>query len=275
MKSVLKNNLNNSIEHSILKAQGFKFSCDDINILNNLINSVATNENVNYFNLLKLLMLEKHNDNENEVLMIDDEVFNNISKENVILRANVGERFDINFFKNTPLYISNGANGSGLYFAENEYNYILQHFKKFEELQIKTGNVWKMVINPNANLIDRITLYKLQQRLIQAVNNEQYEDGTPLKFNCNKQILINLLNSDVSVIAILFGAQAIYVPFKHASRENGTSGDLILLDKNAVCLPKNGVYKCNMKIDLKDVATNESEIREKLSNFMYGEEQKK
>lgn len=108
MKSALKNNLNNSIEHSILKAQGFKFSCDDINILNNLINSVATNENVNYFNLLKLLMLEKHNDNENEVLMIDDEVFNEIAKENVILRANVGERFDINFFKNTPIYISNG-----------------------------------------------------------------------------------------------------------------------------------------------------------------------
>lgn len=272
MKSILESEYAKNLQKGVLKSRGFKIAESDLQIINKIVQentkellqiSPRSRSNAKFVNFL---LEKKYGNAVNETTVVDDDVFNELAEKNVLLRANVGERFDVNFFANTPLYVADGDNGSGLYFCENETDYVKNHFKKFSNTLEKVGNVWKMVVNPNASLIDRITLYQTQQKLIENVNRGFYDDGSKCEFNGNKNALINFLQCDVSVVAVLMGAQIIYVPFKHLS-QGKSSGDAIVLDKSAVML-SNKIYRCNAKVDLSnlDSANEQSKIDALLNN---------
>lgn len=256
-----------------VKASEFKISDNDLEILinmckdNRIVDIINSNKGVNHQNAFLANLLKFYIRGENgdfKPLVLSDEEFNKLKNVNTMYRATSIGSHDLNRLLNSPMELRGGSNGSGIYFAEGEdgkvADYCISHLRDKNVVE-SHGNIYMAALNPEASIVDKFALHYVSGQLIKSINDGCYPDGTKLEVGCNKQTLTDLLSFDTTIVALLMGVNAIYVPFRKFIDKNRALGHYILLDKKAIAVSSN-LDSQNASVDIANLKSNpENEIK--------------
>lgn len=176
---------------------------------------------------------------------------------NTIYRATFGESYDLKQLANSPLHFAAGSNGTGLYaVTESRFakSYIKNHLsKKFTQFDNKTGNILKICIDKNSIVINKLDIFRACKRFEKEITQMDLPDDF-------KNLFISFVSSDISISALLLGADAIFLP----------NGHIIILNKDILIFPENQTdfEKCTLKIDLEKFRNQDKTEHEKADNFL-------
>lgn len=259
---------------------GFKIPPRDLEILVSLCRDPQIAERVKsgYYrsdgklsDLLKFYIRDGNGDFKPTV--ISDSDFDKLENINAMFRATSNASHDINTFLNSKIVLRDGDNGSGVYFSEGSGlylpNYVVNHLKD-KPVNEPVGNIYKVALNPDASIVNKMFLFQTMNELKKSIDNGCYLDGTKLNLGCDKEVLKRLLSNDVSVVALLMGANAIYVPFRECATVQGKSmflGHYILLDKSPAVITEN-TDKLNAKVNITKLKTNPEPEIEKIKSIL-------
>ncbi len=261
----------------IKNALGLKIPKEDLEILsylclnNDIIKHLFSDNRSNLSDhslVNKFRSYKKPDKSLDEAIVVNEKTFSELFSVTGLYRSTFGEEYNLTQFLNSKLHYSAGSNGSGVYFTENDPKYSIEHFKKSDEnkSQSRFGHLFKVALNPESKVIDKIKLFEVQRDLITAVNNKQYADGEKIEFKCDKEVLVRMLQSDPSLIALMIGVSSVYVPFRNFTNQ-GNFGHFVMLNKNAAAVSKNQ-DSLDVKVDIQNLKNNpeqeKSIISEKL-----------
>lgn len=196
--------------------------------------------------------LQQHKPNQNET---KEKTYGN-----TIFRATFGDTYNLQQIANTPLYYSKGSNGTGLYAATDDIfgkSYIKTHLlKRFRDFDQKTGNIIKIGIDENATVMSKIDIHKAQKRFVEEISQMNINGDS-------KNIFKMFLSSDVSLSAILLGADIMFMP----------NGHVIILNKDALIFPKEkeDFQNCTLKIDLEKFRAKDKDEVQRVDEFLQPE----
>ena len=258
----------------IKEKYGFKIPEKDLEILVSVCKDSRFAENLksdfrSYANLAELIKfyVRKEKSKDYSPIIVDEKEFEKLEEQNAMFRATSNEPYDVNFFLNSKIVLRNGDNGSGIYFSEGSGSYlpryVISHLRD-KPVNENTGNIYKVALNPDASFIDRTILYMIIKDLTKAIDDGCYSDGTKLNIGCDKELLKRVISCDFAVVALLLGANAIYVPYKENALVQGDKkflGHYVLFDKKPVIVTSN-TLKLNTKVDITNLKAN-SENSEK------------
>lgn len=174
-----------------------------------------------------------------------------------IYRATFGEAYTLEQLAASPLHYSAGSNGTGLYAVTNDgqgKHYIKMHLlKKFSKFDQKTGNIIKVKLAENATVLDKTNIFMAQRHFVENILNLDIQSEL-------KSALISFLSSDVSIPALLLGADVMYIP----------NGHVVVLNKNALAFPANkeDFENSTLRIDLEKYRNHDKHEQQKADEFL-------
>ena len=269
MKSFYELQQEGIVKPMLKNPRGYKIPKDDLEILTQMCRNSEIAKRVLFYGerqcdpeLTTIFNENKHGGSEGgKPLIVDEKKFEELFQVNALYRGTFNDEFDINQFLNSKVEFRIGVNGSGIYFSENDPKYSL-NFLLNTPSKATEGHFFKVALNPNANLVDKMMIYKVRGELISAINHGCYADGEKLNLKCDPQVLINLLQSDTSLVALLLGASAVYIPYRNSTPQ-GFWGHYVLLDKSAVAVTKDTTH-LDTKIDFDNLRNNFDNENEKI-----------
>lgn len=280
MKTFLELQEEGLVKPIIKNKYGFKIPERDLEILVEMCRNSQFAERIKLENirsdaylsdLLKFYI--RGNDGDFKPITVSDSEFEKLENQNAMFRATSNEAHNINHLLNSKVVLRDGDNGSGIYFSEGVGSfvprYVISHLKD-KPVNENVGNIYKVALNPDASVVDRIFLYNTIKELKKAVDNGCYADGTKLTFGCDKELLKKVLSNDFSVVALLMGANAIYVPLKETAMIQNQFkflGHFILLDKNPIIVPKE-TSQLNARVDITNLKNNPTEEIAKIQSVL-------
>lgn len=240
-----------------------KISYDDLNLFKEFITKYNLTEflikSTNEISLNISLVIEKWfaflQKNKNVPTIKKDAVYGN-----TIYRATFGESFTLEQLANNPLHYSPGSNGTGLYAVTNSQmgiSYIKNHLtKRFSPFTNNIGNVLKIDISENAVVMSKMHLCVAKTRFNEEISQMPI---TPEE----KTIYSNFINLDISIIAMLLGADIMFMP----------NGHVIVLNKNSLIFPesKEELNKRTLRVNLEKIRLKDKEEQNKINNFIQPE----
>lgn len=177
-----------------------------------------------------------------------------------IYRATFGAAYTLEQLKNTPLYFSPGANGSGMYAVVNDRfgtSYIKSHLRKqFQAFDNKKGNILRIDVKEGSKVMSKIDIHQARDRFAREISQMSIDTAI-------KKCLIDFLNSDTSITALLLGADMMYLP----------NGHVIVLNKDSLMFPETqeGFEKYTLRVDLEKFrAKDECEVQ-RVDEFLQPE----
>lgn len=178
---------------------------------------------------------------------------------NSIYRATFGESFTLEQLAKNPLHYSRGSNGTGLYAVTNSQmgiSYIKNHLTKRFSPFSNNGNILKIDISENAVVMSKMHLCVARTRFNEEISQMPI---TPEE----KTIYSNFINLDISIIAMLLGADIMFMP----------NGHVIVLNKNSLLLPesKEELNKRTLRVNLEKIRLKDKEEHNKIDNFIQPE----
>lgn len=156
-----------------------------------------------------------------------------------IYRATFGATYTLEQLASTSLHFSPGANGSGLYAVVNDRfgtSYIKNHLRKqFQAFDNKKGNILKIDVKEGAKVMSKIDIHLARDRFAREISQ--------MSINADiKKCIIDFLNSDSSITALLLGADMMYLP----------NGHVIVLNRDSLIFSKTQekCEKYTLRVDL-------------------------
>lgn len=174
-----------------------------------------------------------------------------------IYRATFGEPYTLEQLAASPLHYSAGSNGTGLYAVTDDVqgkHYIKMHLmKKFSKFDQKTGNIIRINLADNAVVMNKTDVFITQRRFINEILEQNIQSEL-------KSALIAFISSDVSIPALLLGADVMYIP----------NGHVVVLNKNALAFPQNkaNFENCTLKINLEKYRNHDKHEQQKADEFL-------
>lgn len=179
---------------------------------------------------------------------------------NSIYRATFGEEYTLEQLASAPLYFSPGANGSGLYAVVNDRfgtSYIKSHLRKqFHAFDNKKGNILKIDVKEDAKVMSKIDIHLARNRFSEEISQ--------MSINADvKKCLIDFLNSDTSIAALLLGADMMYLP----------NGHVIVLNRDSLMFPETQEEreKYTLRVDLEKFRAKDEKEVQKVDDFLQPE----
>lgn len=176
---------------------------------------------------------------------------------NTVYRATFGSDYTLEQLATSPLHYSAGSNGTGLYAATNDpfgKGYIKNHLsKQFKAFDQKIGNVLKINLAEDAKVMSKIDIHRARDRFLQEINHLDIHEDLKTTFCA-------LLTSDISISAMLLGADVMYMP----------NGHVVVLNKDALLLPETqeDFDKSTLKVNLEKFRDKDMEEVLKVDSFL-------
>lgn len=182
---------------------------------------------------------------------------NNFEYGGTVFRATFGKHYTLEQLAQSPLYFSKGCNGTGLYTAVNSImgkSYIKYHLNnKFLPYEYNTGNILKIDVSDNAAIINKMQILKAQNKITDEILNTNIDKDL-------KKLFIDFFKLDVSIPAMFFGADLIYIP----------NGHIIILNKGVLMFPKKPeqLQNNNLQVNLEKFREKDSNELAKVDKFL-------
>lgn len=174
-----------------------------------------------------------------------------------VYRATFGDTYTLEQLASNPLYFSAGSNGSGLYAAVDDNfgkSYIKGHLhKQFKAFDNNQGNVLKIDVKDDAKIMSKIDIHRAKNRFIEEISQMNIDADL-------KNAFIEFIDSDVSISAILLGADMMYLP----------NGHVVILNKNSLLFPQTpeGFENHTLRVDLEKFRAKNLDEIQKVDDFM-------
>lgn len=180
---------------------------------------------------------------------------------NSIYRATFGAAYTLEQLANAKsLHFSPGANGSGLYAVVNDRfgtSYIKSHLRKqFQAFDNKKGNILKIDVKEGARVMSKIDIHLARDRFAREISQMSIDTDI-------KKCLIDFLNSDTSITALLLGADMMYLP----------NGHVIVLNMDSLMFPETQEEreKYTLRVDLEKFRVKDEREVQRVDEFLQPE----
>ncbi len=177
--------------------------------------------------------------------------------ETPIFRATFGCDYTLEQIAKNPLYYSKGSNGTGLYAVDDTHfglNYLKHHLlKRFSAFDDKVGNILKIGVSEDATVMSKSDIMLATKRFIEEIRAMNISPEY-------KHAFIRLLTTDVSISALLLGADMMFM----------VNGHVVVLNKKALILPKTatGFERQTLQVDLERFRSQDALEQEKVNAFL-------
>ncbi len=174
-----------------------------------------------------------------------------------IYRATFGSEYTLEQLAKNPIYYSKGSNGSGLYaVADTSFgkSYLKNHLtKQIHPFDDKVGNILKIDVNDNALVMSKIHLMYARERFIEEIKMANIPEIQKKAFVC-------LLKTDISITALLIGADMMFMP----------NGHVVVLNKKSLILPHSaeGFKGQTLQVDLEKFRARDEQEHLKVNTFL-------
>ena len=181
-----------------------------------------------------------------------DEIFGG-----TIYRATFGSDYTLEQLAKNPIYYSKGSNGSGLYaVADTSFgkSYLKNHLtKQIYPFDDKVGNILKIDVNDNSTVMSKIHLMYARERFIEEIKMANIPE-------IQKQAFIYLLKTDISITALLVGADMMFMP----------NGHVVVLNKKSLILPRSaeGFKNQTLQVNLEKFRARDTQEHLKVNTFL-------
>lgn len=176
---------------------------------------------------------------------------------NTIYRATFGSEYTLEQLAKNPLYYSVGSNGTGLYAVTDTsqgISYIKRHLTKhFSAYNNSVGNILKIDIDENAKVFSKVHLCLARNRFIKEIDAMNLNDII-------KKYFIRFLKTDISITALLFGTDIMFMP----------NGHIVVLNKNSLILPQDEETLKNntLQVNLAKFRAEDKAEHQKVNDFL-------
>lgn len=176
---------------------------------------------------------------------------------NTIYRATFGEEYTFEQLAKNPLYYSVGSNGTGLYAVtdtQEGISYVKRHLtKRFSAFNDDVGNILKIDIDENSNVFSKAHLCLACKRFINEIEGVNLNETM-------KKYFIRFLKTDVSITALLLGADIMFMP----------NGHIVVLNKNSLILPQDEKIMQNktLQVNLEKFRMKDKTEQQKVNDFL-------
>ncbi|MBQ4542118.1 MAG: hypothetical protein IJA23_04630 [Clostridia bacterium] len=184
-----------------------------------------------------------------------------VSKDEIyggtIYRATFGSEYNLEQIAKNPIYYSKGSNGSGLYaVADTTFgkSYLKNHLtKRIYPFEDKVGNILKIDINDNSLVLSKIHLMYARERFIEEIKMANIPE-------IQKKAFIYFLKTDISITALLIGADMMFMP----------NGHVVVLNKKSLILPHSaeGLKNQTLQVDLEKFRARDTQEYLKVNAFL-------
>lgn len=176
---------------------------------------------------------------------------------NTIYRATFGKDYTFEQLAKNPLYYSVGSNGTGLYAVtdtQDGINYVKHHLtKRFSAFDEDVGNILKIDVDENSNVFSKAHLCLARNRFISEIEGLNLNETM-------KKYFIRFLKTDVSITALLLGADIMFMP----------NGHIVVLNKNSLILPQDEklMQDKTLQVNLEKFRMEDKAEQQKVNDFL-------